>query len=46
MQIAILNLFVTLEYRFPNMVKGAVRRESVRRAYEAGITSEQVSVRR
>ena len=42
MQIAIINLFATLEYRFPNMVKAVVRRESVRKAYEVGITAEQV----
>lgn len=42
LQIAVLNLFVTLKSRFPNLVIGAITRESVKKALANGITAEQV----
>ncbi len=42
LQIAILNLFVALKSRFPNLVVGALTRESVKRALDNGITADQV----
>ncbi|KAJ1978885.1 RNA polymerase II transcription factor B 52 kDa subunit [Dimargaris xerosporica] len=42
LQIAILNLFVTLKSRFPNMVMGAISRDSVRAALAHGITADQI----
>jgi transcription initiation factor TFIIH subunit 4 len=42
LQTAVLNLFVTLKSRFPNLVVGQVTRESVKRALANGITAEQV----
>jgi hypothetical protein len=44
LQTAVLNLFVTLKSRFPNLVVGQVTRESVKRALANGITAEQVRV--
>lgn len=43
LQIAVLNLFVTLKSRFPNLVVGAITRESVKKALANGITAEQVN---
>jgi transcription initiation factor TFIIH subunit 4 len=43
LQTAVLNLFVTLKARFPNLVVGQITRESVKRALVNGITAEQVS---
>ncbi|EIW83705.1 transcription factor Tfb2 [Coniophora puteana RWD-64-598 SS2] len=43
LQIAVLNLFITLKYRFPNLVVGMLTRESVRRALGNGISAEQIS---
>lgn len=42
LQIAILQLFTKLSVRFPNMVHGKVTRESIRRAVNMGITSDQI----
>ncbi|OCH94822.1 transcription factor Tfb2 [Obba rivulosa] len=42
LQIAVLNLFVTLKSRFPNLVIGAITRESVKKALANGITAEQI----
>jgi transcription initiation factor TFIIH subunit 4 len=42
LQIAVLNLFVHLRDRFPNMVTGVVTRDSIRRALSNGITAEQI----
>ncbi|CAK5281361.1 unnamed protein product [Mycena citricolor] len=41
LQTAVLNLFVTLKYRFPNLVVGSITRESVKKALNNGITAEQ-----
>lgn len=45
LQTAVLNLFVTLKYRFPNLVVGSVTRESVKKALSNGITADQVRIR-
>ncbi|PAV16108.1 transcription factor Tfb2 [Pyrrhoderma noxium] len=42
LQTAVLNLFVTLKYRFPNLVVGSVTRESVKKALSNGITADQI----
>jgi len=42
LQTAVLNLFVTLKSRFPNLVVGAITRESVKKALANGITADQV----
>ncbi|CAL1716128.1 unnamed protein product [Somion occarium] len=42
LQIAILNLFITLKSRFPNLVVGAITRESVKKALANGITADQI----
>lgn len=42
LQIAILQLFVRLSTRYPNMVSGKITRDSIRRAVGMGITSEQI----
>ncbi|KAF7977038.1 hypothetical protein HWV62_4800 [Athelia sp. TMB] len=42
LQTAVLNLFVTLKYRFPNLVVGSVTRDSVRKALSNGISAEQI----
>ncbi|KAK9461614.1 transcription factor Tfb2-domain-containing protein [Lipomyces oligophaga] len=42
LQIAVLNLFVHLKFRFPNMVGGQISRESVRKALANGITADQI----
>ncbi|OCB84735.1 transcription factor Tfb2 [Sanghuangporus baumii] len=41
LQTAVLNLFVTLKYRFPNLVVGSLTRDSVRKALSNGITADQ-----
>ncbi|EKM57798.1 uncharacterized protein PHACADRAFT_171015 [Phanerochaete carnosa HHB-10118-sp] len=43
LQIAVLNLFVTLKSRYPNLVVGAITRESVKKALTNGITADQAS---
>ncbi|KAL9615309.1 MAG: hypothetical protein Q9167_000280 [Letrouitia subvulpina] len=42
LQIAILGLFARLSIRYPNMVAGKITRESIRRAVDIGITSDQI----
>ncbi len=42
LQIAVLNLFVGLNQRFPNLVTGHINREAVRKALENGITADQI----
>ncbi|KLO17254.1 transcription factor Tfb2 [Schizopora paradoxa] len=42
LQTAVLNLFVTLKSRFPNLVVGSVNRDSVRKALSDGITADQI----
>ncbi|EJF64723.1 transcription factor Tfb2 [Dichomitus squalens LYAD-421 SS1] len=42
LQIAVLNLFVTLKYRFPNLVVGQITRDSVKKALANGITADQI----
>ncbi|KIJ14446.1 hypothetical protein PAXINDRAFT_135073 [Paxillus involutus ATCC 200175] len=42
LEIAVLNLFITLKYRFPNLVVGMLTRESVRKALSNGISAEQI----
>jgi transcription initiation factor TFIIH subunit 4 len=42
LQIAILSLFVELQYRFPNVVVGSINRESIRHALLNGITADQI----
>lgn len=42
LEIAILNLFVTMKTRFANMVMGQITRESIRRALYNGITADQI----
>jgi len=42
LQIAVLALFTKLSTRYPNMVSGRITRDSIRRAIEHGITSDQI----
>lgn len=42
LEIAVLNLFVSLKTRFANMVFGQITRESIRNALYNGITAEQI----
>ncbi|KAJ3084037.1 RNA polymerase II transcription factor B 52 kDa subunit [Rhizoclosmatium hyalinum] len=42
LQIAVLSLFLTLKARFANMVIGILTRDSVREAYNNGISSDQI----
>jgi transcription initiation factor TFIIH subunit 4 len=42
LQIAILNLFVSLKSRFGNLVQGVITRDSVRNALSNGISADQV----
>ncbi|KAI0090289.1 transcription factor Tfb2 [Irpex rosettiformis] len=42
LQTAVLNLFVTLKSRFPNLVVGAITRDSVKKALANGITADQI----
>ena len=44
LQTAVLNLFVSVKSRFPNLVVGAITRDSVRKALLSGITADQVRV--
>jgi transcription initiation factor TFIIH subunit 4 len=43
LQIAILNLFVDIRVRYPNLIVGKLERDTVKRAMEEGITASQVS---
>ncbi|KAJ7590227.1 transcription factor Tfb2-domain-containing protein [Mycena floridula] len=42
LQTAVLNLFVSLKYRFPNLVVGSITRDSVKKALLNGISAEQI----
>jgi len=42
LQTAVLNLFVSLKSRFPNLVVGSITRESVKRALANGIMADQI----
>jgi transcription initiation factor TFIIH subunit 4 len=42
LQIAILNLFVSLKSRFENLVQGIITRDSVRNALSNGISADQI----
>lgn len=42
LQTAVLNLFVFVKSRFPNLVVGSITRESVRKALVNGITADQI----
>ena len=42
LQIAILNLFVSLKTRFENLVQGIITRDSVRNALSNGISADQI----
>ncbi|EGN99192.1 hypothetical protein SERLA73DRAFT_90464 [Serpula lacrymans var. lacrymans S7.3] len=42
LQTAVLNLFITMKYRFPNLVVGMLTRESVKKALSNGISAEQI----
>ncbi|KAF8442275.1 transcription factor Tfb2-domain-containing protein [Boletus edulis BED1] len=42
LEIAVLNLFVTMKYRFPNLAVGMLTRESVRKALSNGISADQI----
>ena len=42
LRIAVLNLFVTLKSRFPNLVMGTITRDSVKSALANGISAEQI----
>ncbi|KAJ9100937.1 hypothetical protein QFC19_005333 [Naganishia cerealis] len=42
LQIAILNLFVDIRVRYPNLIVGKLERDTVKRAMEEGITAGQV----
>ncbi|KAI0277527.1 transcription factor Tfb2 [Russula aff. rugulosa BPL654] len=42
LQTAVLNLFVSIKWRFPNLVVGAITRESVRKALVNGIMADQI----
>jgi transcription initiation factor TFIIH subunit 4 len=42
LQIAVLDLFVKLNTRFPNLVSGKLTKDSVQRAIAHGITSDQI----
>ncbi|KAJ3496454.1 hypothetical protein NLJ89_g10483 [Agrocybe chaxingu] len=41
LQTAVLNLFVSLKYRFPNLVVGSITRDSVKKALMNGISADQ-----
>jgi transcription initiation factor TFIIH subunit 4 len=45
LQTAVLNLFVSLKYRFPNLVVGSITRDSVKKALMNGIKADQVTYR-
>lgn len=43
LEIAILNLFIEIRVRYPNMVIGRLARDNVKKAMDNGITASQVS---
>ncbi|EAU85259.2 transcription factor TFIIH complex subunit Tfb2 [Coprinopsis cinerea okayama7 len=42
LQTAVLSLFASLKYRFPNLVVGSITRESVKKALLNGISADQI----
>lgn len=42
LEIAILNLFIEIRVRYPNMVIGRLARDNVKKAMDNGITASQV----
>lgn len=44
LNIAVLNLFLSLKSRFPNFVTAQITRESIRRGLDNGITANQVRI--
>ncbi|GHJ90361.1 hypothetical protein NliqN6_6763 [Naganishia liquefaciens] len=42
LEIAILNLFVDIRVRYPNLIVGKLERDTVKRAMEEGITANQI----
>jgi len=42
LQISLLALFTELMYKFPNMVVGLITRDSIREAFQMGITAHQI----
>lgn len=44
LQVAILSLFLTLEYRLPNVIVGLLTKDSVQTALMNGITADQVNI--
>jgi transcription initiation factor TFIIH subunit 4 len=42
LQTAILNIFLALKYRFPNLVVGAITRDSLKKALLNGISADQI----
>ncbi|KAH8827840.1 transcription factor Tfb2-domain-containing protein [Flagelloscypha sp. PMI_526] len=42
LQTAVLNLFIHLKYRFPNLVVGSITRDSVKKALSNGISADQI----
>ncbi|KAJ7219782.1 transcription factor TFIIH subunit p52/Tfb2 [Mycena rebaudengoi] len=42
LQTTVLNLFVALKYRFPNLVVGSITQDSVKKALSNGISAEQI----
>ncbi|RXW25513.1 hypothetical protein EST38_g362 [Candolleomyces aberdarensis] len=42
LQTAVLDLFTSLKYRFPNLVVGSITRESVKKALLNGISADQI----
>ncbi|KAJ2918502.1 hypothetical protein MD484_g1939, partial [Candolleomyces efflorescens] len=42
LQTAVLDLFASLKYRFPNLVVGSITRESVKKALLNGISADQI----
>ena len=43
LEIAILNLFIDILIRYPNLIVGKLERNNVKRAMEEGITANQVN---
>lgn len=43
LQIALLTLFIELNYRFPKFIAGFITRDSVRAAFKFGITAKQIT---
>lgn len=43
LEIAILNLFIDIRTRYPNLIVGRLERDTVKEAMKNGITATQVS---